>query len=171
MRVGIDIDQTLADLHTPWIRWLKWRGKAGPELREFTHWNHPLDLDVDAFTYLHPRVYDRDEVQPLPNALRGVRMFRDYGVPIAFVTSVFNRTGAAKRRWLERHGFWEKGDGFVMAHDKSGAPVDVLVDDYIGNLRTFPGRAIMIDAAHNRHDAWPFRALDVYHAASMILAP
>lgn len=174
-RLGLDIDEVLADLHPAWLDVynLKYQDTMRPE--QFTHWDiHTLvkpECGRDIFNLLTPELYDA--VQPVPGAALVLEVIRDYGIPLSFVTACGrgNRLASAKLAWLKRHGFYSEGDGFFATRDKTTAPVDVLVDDHVYNVEQFhlssEGRiGILMERHHNANEQWV--GLRVTHVAGLI---
>lgn len=158
-RLGIDIDGVVADLHKPWIEWMnEW---CGLQLTEFQYWDHPVAAGgKEVLKFLHPRIYDKDIVKPIPGSAAAVEMFRDMGYGITFISHCLNETENAKFGWLARWGFLKNGDAFISTADKACSPVDMLVDDHIVNVRSFKGVAVLLNQSHNRHETWPGLRID-----------
>lgn len=155
-RLGIDVDEVVARLHEPWIRWCNrvFGSKLDPAAG-FPTWDFPVELfGKDVYDFLHPLIYDCDVVQPYFAAKTVVDILRASGHPVAWVTSCVNRTDVAKLRWLKSHGFFQPGDLWVPGSDKSKAPVDVLIDDGLHNVESFPGRSILVRRPHNEMGKW-----------------
>ena len=168
LRIGIDVDQTLADLHGPWIKWAN--AEFGTHHTEFTQWDDPTNWWGDlAYKFLKPRIYDEDIIVPFDGAKITVDTLREQGHDILFVTACNHneKMERSKAEWLKRHGLLYHMDEFHPRVDKSNAPADVLADDGFHNVETFKGKGILVDASHNKHDNWPHRiphinALPVY---------
>lgn len=158
LRIGIDVDEVLANLHDPWVEW--GNKKFGTSYTHFDHWNAPTDWWANgAYEFLRPDIYERDIVLPVQGAVEAVAEIRAKSKLVRFVTSC-NRDLAvevAKCNWLARHGFLLHEDEFVPRVNKSNAPVDVLADDGYHNVETFKGRGVLVSASHNLHQAWPER--------------
>ena len=167
LRLGLDVDEVLGDLHTPWIRWGNslFGTKVQPE--DFRTWNDPINWwGQQCRDFLKPYIYDLDRVQPFPLASMAVDQLRTQGYDIRFVTSNPDKeTSDAKFRWLKRHYFVKNRTEYFPMEDKSQAPVDVLVDDGIHNLRSFEGRAILVSRWHNLHSKW--RGERIWHVAEL----
>ena len=157
MRIGIDIDETIAQHHEVWLD--RYNTAFGDWLKP----HHITDWDIDRFvkpacskdrlfSFLTPDMYE--VVEPYPGAVLAVELLRQMGHTVMFVSSCGpkNESAAAKTAWLFRHGFLRTEhpvDSLLGTQDKSKAPVDVLVDDHIGNLANFPGDRILINRPHN----------------------
>lgn len=166
MIILCDVDDVVANLVEPWLaRYNKdYDDSVTPdhcvrwEIEEFVK----PECGKKIFSYLDSTIYE--EVQPMPGALEGVRILRDLGHRVIFVTSCGAETASAKYHWLARHGF--VGGTFaqkdlIFATDKSMIRGDVLIDDGLHNCDAFfkhGGDVIVFDRAHNREDRRFMRA-------------
>ena len=155
LTIGIDVDQVLADLHGPWVKW--GNAKFGTSHTEFTRWDDPTDWWGKAgLDFLRPEIYSSNTVSPINGAKDTVDILRDMGTKILFVTNCNRNLAieASKKEWLYTHGFLRDDKEYVPRVDKSNVPADVLADDGIHNVETFKGQGILIDASHNLHEKW-----------------
>lgn len=167
LTLGLDVDEVLGDLHTPWIIWgnARFGTKIKPE--DFRTWNDPINWwSLQCREFLKPHIYDLDRIQPFPLAAAAVQQLREDGHSIRFVTSNPDKeTARAKYHWLVRHGFANSMDEYLPMEDKSRSPVDVLVDDGLHNVTSFRGRAILVSRWHNLHSKW--RGERIWHVAEL----
>ena len=162
MRIGVDVDQVVADLHTAWLAPYNVLFRNNMTPQDITDWNIEKCVKPECgsriFDFLVPELYDV-AVQPIPQALDAVDLLRARGHEIVFISSCKTPEHAdAKFAWLVRHGFLPKEGGlpfFLSMRDKSLAPVEVLVDDHHGNCESFKGRyAALVTAPYNRLLPW-----------------
>ena len=167
MIILCDVDNTVADLMTEWLRlynndypdrliapWLK------PEM--ITDWNiekfvHP-DCGKKIYSYL---LLDNfyDNVKPIEGAHQALRYLESKGHRIVFVSS--GVYAYPKYQWMENHGFnvGEYGSNYIVAHDKSLIRGDLLIDDGFHNIEAFKNLdSILFDQPWNRHFQWHRRA-------------
>lgn len=166
MRIGIDVDDVVADLLTPWLRrfYAQYPDKVpmGPgDLTKWELWEELGCTKKEIFALLTPNIYTR-EVKPIPGALEAVRAIRDLGHEVVFVTACKGHHNGkemfkAKCDWLDENGFtgivtqiYAVGPAFHW-QSKAEVPVDWLIDDYPGNLEDFPGVRILVTKPHNRN--------------------
>lgn len=152
MRVGLDVDEVVAQLHQTWLD--RHNRKYGMQLKleQLTKWD---DYGIATMMeLLVPDLYD--EVIPYPKTQQAVEGLRYLGHEIIYVTScgVDNVMAPAKEEWLKRYNFLEMGQGLhsghiIAGHDKRNAPVDVLVDDYLPNVSSFRGWSVLQNRVHN----------------------
>jgi 5'(3')-deoxyribonucleotidase len=159
MRILVDVDGVLADIHTPWLGMYNADWHDHLRLCDITRWEmHELvkpECGKKIYDYLaRPDFYRRASV--IPCALEGVKELRRFG-EVVFVTSGFFET---KLEWLSRNGFigadWRFSKDVVMCQDKSMVIGDVLVDDRPVNLKGFTG--ILFDQPWNRSELVYLRA-------------
>jgi len=155
MRIGLDVDEVLLQLHALWISLYNHDYNDAMTVEDIVHWDiHELvkpECGNKIFNYLQPFMYEKDLIQPYPMARWAVDELRRLGHHIAFVTSCGpnNEMAESKEAYLRRHGFMRRWDLFIPGSDKSNAPVDVLVDDHIKNVESFKGQAVLVTRPHN----------------------
>lgn len=164
--IGLDVDEVVADLHKPWLRWGNTR--FGTNHREFTHWDAPQDWWGEGATdFIRPGIYLSDDVLPIVGAQLAVDLLREIGYTVCFVTSCRGDDTLlrAKAAWLYRHGLLRGMELVESLDDKSLAPVDVLVDDGYHNVKNFHQRAVLVTAPHNRDEPW--QGVRIKHVADL----
>lgn len=159
--IGFDMDEVLADLHRPWNKWINERFGANRWVEAgFTDWDEPTRLfGTEVYDFLTPTIYSADIVKPIAGALEAVQAVRTAGYPVRIVSSCLNDTYTAKVQWCVRHGFIEEEWEFMAMSDKSEAPVNVLIDDHVGNCRAFRNIskarvAVLMTKPHNQREQW-----------------
>lgn len=167
-RLGIDVDEVVADTHSGWVRWLNDNFGLGRDpAHGIREWDEPIRLvGKVALEYFSPRIYDEDIVKPIDGALAAIDNFRQMGFDVWYVTSCINGTAESKRDWLSRHGFLPRLSRYLPMSDKSAAPVHILVDDHIKNVRSFKnGWAALVTRPHNERELWS--GLRISHLADL----
>ena len=161
--IGLDMDEVLADLHRPWNRWINERFGVNRWIEAgFTDWDEPVRLfGTEVYDFLTPTVYSADIVKPVAGTVEAVRALRAAGYDIVIVSSCLNDTFHEKVMWCKRHGFFadDAATAFLPMSDKSEAPVNILIDDHVGNCRAFQdhskGRvSILMTKPHNVRERW-----------------
>lgn len=121
------------------------------------------------YGFVTPKLYER--VLPLDYARSTVKLLRGQGHRVTFVTSCINGTADAKLSWLVRWGFLEPAKSqpdYVVAHDKALVRGDVLADDRIENVQSFPGHGVLVSRPWNLASPLPrvdsLRGLPAYLA-------
>ncbi len=175
MRVGLDVDEVLAQLHTPWLAW--GNAEFGTDALYFTHWNHPFDLwGLPGFDFLTSRPYERGVVLPYARTVSTVNALRRRGHTIHFVTATPDNDPSSilaleKFNWLEEHGFGPWVGQYHVMGNKREAPVDVLVDDNPVHCREFGAdRSILMRRDHNAHTPLPADLYATIHDVSDLLS-
>jgi 5'(3')-deoxyribonucleotidase len=96
-------------------------------------------------------IYFHLAMRVLPGAVKSVYDLRHFGHKVICVTAPPKREMPWhhwRATWLQRN-FGFHHDDVIFARDKSLIRADVLVDDFAKNLRTFPGRRIMVTQPWN----------------------
>lgn len=154
MRIGIDVDEVVADLHGPWIEWGNRR--FGTDYTHFPYWDAPTDWwGKAAYDFLTPHIYDPDgPVLPVKGAQSAIKAVMEDGHKVVFISTCFSVAVArAKRLWCSRH-FGGK-HSFVSSDRKAEVQgIDLMVDDGIHNLLGFRSRGILIARPHNSAVSW-----------------
>jgi 5'(3')-deoxyribonucleotidase len=167
MNIIVDVDGTVADSTKKWFE--KYNADYNDHLK-------PEDIDgwgldkqvkpecgVKIYDYLEdPALYD--DIEPIKDALMGVKDLRSMGHRVAFATSSPNGSAGAKLRWLLKHGFLDKEKmlgtthpDYAEIHDKGLIYGDILIDDGPHNVQNFKGLGILFNQPHNRNFSWPIR--------------
>lgn len=139
MRVAVDVDGVLADHVRPLVADLE--SKTGFELRpeELATWDLPLPgAETDLLTAVTRRLGDPSYLRRAPvvdGATEGIERLRDRDHEVVVATHRPAHTHPTTREWLADNGV--EYDEFVddVPDDKGEIEVDVLVDDYHGNVR------------------------------------
>lgn len=159
--IAIDVDGTVADLHTPWLARYNRDFDDTLTIDKITDWALGAfvkpECGTGIFEYLHdPSIYD--DVKPIPGALNAVLRLRNMGHRVIFVTSCNKHMSGRKFQWLADNGFIDTMYGtiskdYVEAHDKSLIRADVLIDDYAGNFAGFRGDNVLFLQPWNKRHA------------------
>lgn len=149
MRILLDVDDVLLDLLPAWIQLYNDEADDDLDYREIRSWdlrNYVRDGWGDSIYDLLTVPHLYDSVQPIPEALSGVKKLRELGHDIVFVTAL-HHPGKLER--LKMFGFVEDSTDYVVSKNKGHVRGDVLVDDYVKNLLKFDGHRILFTRRHN----------------------
>ena len=158
MKILVDLDGVLADIHTPWIGMYNAEYHDNLRLRDITKWDmHKIvkpECGKKIYNYLdnidlYPRTF------PIPGSQNGVKKLQELGTVI-FVTSGFF---VAKVKWLSDHGYlldenWKFSKEVVVCSRKDLIKGDIIIDDCQDNLARFSNR-ILFDQPWNRMSKYP----------------
>ncbi len=156
----IDVDGTIADIHTVWLDMYNKEYGDNMTVDQITKWEmHELvkpECGKGIYKFLsHPDFYKR--THPIDGAIWGVGELRRRGHKIVFVTSgVFPE----KERWVEFLGFGGKRD-IVFTEQKELVVGDIMIDDYQPNIKAWyeiGKHAILFDRPWNQTTPWHPRA-------------
>jgi 5'-nucleotidase len=160
LRIGIDQDGVVANLHDEWLRRYNYDYNDCLKTEDITYWNwHDLtvkDCREKIYTYLDdPEIFaslsviegSQEVIQKLSNKYE-----------IFFITSPFNPNNVVpKHNWLKKHFDFIPEDNYVFTRNKSIAHTDWLIDDKAANFKGFKGVGLLFDAAHNQDEKDYFR--------------
>jgi 5'(3')-deoxyribonucleotidase len=159
MKLLIDIDGVLADIHTPWLGAYNADYDDHLTLADITKWEmHEIvkpECGMKIYKYLeNPQLYKR--TLQIPGAFDGVNELRRLG-DVVFVTAGFF---VEKIEWLFENSFiagdWRFSKDVIMCQDKSMIQGDWLIDDCPANIRGRQG--LLFDQPWNR-SVIAFRAI------------
>lgn len=155
MIIGVDVDEVCADLLTEWVRRYNAYFNDTLRVQDITEW----DMTKVVKSHVGTRIYDilhepglYSRVRPIDGAKLGVDLIRGMGHRVIFVSACVPGTVDAKLAWLIEWGFLTKaqaGKDFICAYDKHLIGVDMLIDDRLENVESFPGPAILVTMPHN----------------------
>lgn len=130
MVIGIDIDGTLLDIHTPWLA--EYNRRSGDDLRvdQIIIWNAHLLMKPPwaekYYTYRTPELYE--DVQPLPGAVEGVAALAEAGHTLVAITADGPEFVPVKQRLLE--AYFPGIQHMVFSERKRNTvKIDLLIDD------------------------------------------
>jgi 5'(3')-deoxyribonucleotidase len=162
LRIGVDCDDVIADLHTPWVNRLNQAHGLFMSPQDMRQWDFYKDWGLtaeDAYKELTPDIYK--EVKPVEGALDALKQIQELGhEPVIVTTCRSHADYEAKVDWFINHGFFQFGSygigPWAQYANKSdpALKLDWLVDDHIGNLEGFPGYPILVTRSHNRLAQW-----------------
>ena len=156
LTVAIDVDEVCAQLYDEWLRRYNRDYEDNLRFEDITSWEISSFVKPKAkkavFDYLRePDLYKK--VQPYPGAKKAVEFLRFFGHRVLFVTSCVRGGFDSKAEWLVEQGFLPDDQrslkDFVPCSDKSLIRADVLVDDGVHNLETFPKWKVLVSRPHN----------------------
>jgi len=161
MRVGLDVDDVLLNLVDHWLGLYNKKYHDALIREDITSWKfsqHTVPACGEKiYDFLTPDIYK--EVRPFWFASHFVTALRNMGHTPVFVSSCGPTGGPdeaiiaeAKIDCLRRHYIARNGDEFIPGREKDDAPVDILLDDGLHNVKAFKGAAIVYDQPWNRDD-------------------
>lgn len=136
--IAIDLDSTVCDLLTEWLRLYNEEYEAESTVGHMTQWSMSDNVSIgkEIYKYLSDAdLYKR--LEPFPGALETVRAFHDTGHEVHIVTAPtpgLDHTAADKLWWCRQHLGYLPYDRFSLLHSKERFICDVLIDDAPKNL-------------------------------------
>jgi 5'-nucleotidase len=137
MLIGIDIDDTIADLVPRWLDRYNQKYVDNLVPKDITDW------DIARFTKKEcgKRIYDLliknlyDDVLPVFGAIKGIRNLREDGHKIIYITSFCPTTAGRKYDWLREYHLVENLHEYMECNNKPLVRVDVLIDDRLETIQ------------------------------------
>ena len=159
MRILLDHDGVLADLHTGWLH-LHNLDNPGDTIHpdQVTRWaiHEFVRIGHRIYDYLH-RVDLYHHVPVIPGSREGVQALLDAGHELILLTAAANKGAMidSKITWLRKEFPMLDPRNFVFTDNKGIFKADLMLDDGPHNLEVFDGLQLMMDAPHN-HDEQRF---------------
>lgn len=148
MAILIDVDSTVADLMSEWLR------RYNKDYNDTLTPESITDWDMAQFVKREAKIYDYlrlpslyKTVKPIKDAQAGVEYLRGFDRVVFVSAGLWN--AKAKFDWLTKYKFVESDKDFVVAFDKSLVMGDVLIDDKIDNIKEFRGAGILFSQPWN----------------------
>lgn len=155
MIIGIDVDEVCADMLPEWVRRYNRAYDDTLKVEDITAWDMTQfvkpECGKDIYRLLQAEGFYHG-VKPIPRALESVKVLRQMGHRVVFVSSCVRLTLDMKLEWLVRHEFLPRQASqpdFIACADKTLAAVDLLIDDHVKNVEDFPGYAVLVTQPHN----------------------
>ena len=163
MIIALDVDGVLADLGTEWLR--RYNLDYGDTLtnNDITEWGiHKfVKCGVKIYEYIEdPTLYD--SVLPIENSLVAVSQMKQYA-RVVFVTSSTVGAFGAKYGWLRCHGFLDNDRDYIECRDKSLVKANLLIDDYLENIKAFRGASYLFSQPWNKSTDYVRRIINWEH--------
>lgn len=155
MRILIDLDGVVADLHAKWIRvyndeWGDDLTKARALLTYDLHEHVRPECDRKIYELItRPSFFD--DLEPVPGAVEAVRALGDRHEVLICSAPACADSARAKIEWVARVlGLSRKQ--VILTHRKELVEADVLIDDSPENLLAFrPGGRVAFGYPYNAH--------------------
>jgi 5'(3')-deoxyribonucleotidase len=153
--IGIDLDGVLGDQVTPVLPRILQRYGVSLQFDDVTEWRLPVD-NSDIAHEIARALTDPDYIREMPvhhgaEAMMA-RLYRENTVVI--VTARADATSDLTRRWLFSNRLWHDELVHTSEAMKSEFEMDVLLDDYVGNVAEYlenaPGKAVLLRRPWNR---------------------
>ena len=160
MTILIDIDSTIADILTPWLKSYNNKYKDNLKPKDIVDWNVHIFTKPECGEKIYdfiknPKLYNR--VKPIPGALEAITALRDMGLRIVFVTHFEPGFSYAKFDWLKRYGFMTDDNDYVETRDKNLIKGSCLIDDNIDNVTQFSELGILYSTFQNKKYNYKYR--------------
>ena len=148
-----DIHDTIADFINPWLRLYnkKWDDNLKKEDIKGWHLADYVKPECGEKIYdllRYKRIYSG--MRPIPYALETVNEFRAKGFEIGYATASIYSVVEDNFKWLNKYGFWQDKDHFIVTKSKHLIRADIIFDDGPHNLQWFRGYKMLVDQPWNQ---------------------
>lgn len=171
MRVGIDVDDVVVDLLTPWLAHYNVEHGTGWTPDDLTQWHFEHDLGCtreEKHKHLVDELYHNAE--PHEGALEVINWIKAAGHEVVYISTCYTPSvWPEKQAWLHNHGFLGPQTRCIpvgpWAHYRTKREVGqalgipVLVDDSVDNCRDWAGTAYLLNRPHNRSSLYEGKRL------------
>jgi len=173
IRVGIDLDSTVARIDSPWLARLNALRGTSYRPEDWSDWNLSFLATDDRNVFLSlltPDLYE--EVEPYPGAADAIRRLSSHEpVELVCVTTNPEIDSAdftlAKKQWLRKH-IPELADALIVARNKSGLGLDVLVDDAPHHCQSDDYIPVLVERPWNEGVRSPYRFKNWYEGEALV---
>jgi len=161
----IDIDDTIADLLSAWLRRYNKDYNDHLQKKDITEWDMRKFVKPECgeiiYEYLDdPTLYDEVFLlEPEYVVKRTISALKQLGYRVVFATTPVYKNQGRKLQWLYDYGFLESKrfqKDYIEVGDKSllNGSYGTLLDDGIHNIRAYSGYKILYNQPHNANDFW-----------------
>lgn len=144
--IYIDIDDVCANLMEQWLARYNQDYDDNLTAEQIVDWDTSKFVKPECGTKIFDYLSDRtlyDDVKPATGALEGVKVLREEGHRVIFLTAFVPKMSGRKFEWLETNGFAPEKHNYVESYDKSIFIGDFLFDDRYENVRDFKGLGVL----------------------------
>lgn len=166
MVILCDIDGVCCDLVGEILN--RYNGEYNKDLKQTDITNYDMSKILKSSNGIE-KYFTKDlynNIEQIPNSLKYINKLKDLGYRVVYVTSFTKKLAGLKFDWLKKNGYINNLSDYIEAQDKSLINGDILIDDYIKNVLTFPKKGILLSHAwnlnydfNNRCDNWE----DIYN--------
>jgi 5'-nucleotidase len=149
--IGIDVDDTVANLMDSWLYIYNQEYNDGVSQRDIKSWDISkyVKCGHSIYKYLrNPDLYNI--VEPVENAKWGVDRLRSMGFRLVFITASTQEQSTRKYRWLSEYGMIDERKNYIECLDKSLVMVDYLIDDNPENVINAHGQGVVFTKEWNK---------------------
>lgn len=151
--IAIDMDQVLADFVGKAVKAMNERLNLGMTREEFFKTSiqklHPEHMN-EFISMMNEPDFFRDLELLDPNSVEVIKELNEtYDIYIATAAMHVPGSFLAKYDWLREHFPFLNTNYFIFCGDKKVVKADYLIDDSVGQLKSFTGQGILFDQPNN----------------------
>lgn len=148
----IDMDGTIANVHTQWLEDINSKYGTNYNIDHFTTWDIHIALNLPEDVY---RFIDRQHFFSRATPIDGSqqvleKIFHHKNAYIVSAASYSNYAVKEKIYWLNKHYPFISKDRIIFAKDKSAIRGDLLIDDAIHNVADFHSKSFLFNQPWNQ---------------------
>lgn len=151
MIILCDVDGICCDLVGEILN--RYNGEYNKDLKQTDITNYDMSKILKSSNGIE-KYFTKDlyiNMQQIPNSLKYINKLKDFGHRVIYVTSFTRELAGLKFDWLKNNGYLTNINDYIECKDKSLINGDILIDDCLKNILTFPKKSILLDYAWNRN--------------------
>lgn len=153
MKILIDLDDTVWDLHTPWIEWLNHRHGQNVSVDDIVDWDlkllYPTLSDEQLYEPLLIKQFWKNRVKVFPEAVHVIYdLYKEHN-DIYFITATHYANVEVKAQMVKYYFPFIPIENLIICYDKNMIKGDIIIDDNFDNIKD-RNLAILYTSYHNR---------------------
>lgn len=148
----IDMDGTIADVHTHWLEDINSKYGTNYKIHDFTSWDvHKVfNLPEDIYKFIDRQHFflRADPIEGSQEVLE--KIFKNKKAYIVSAASYSNHAVKEKVIWLNKYYPFIPKNKIIFAKDKSAIAGDLLIDDAIHNVHDFHSNSFLFNQPWNQ---------------------
>lgn len=155
IRIGVDMDQCIADLLAEWISLYNYDYKDNLKTSQITSWNFHHLVKPECGEKIYNYLDSQELFENLPVIEGSQKVLKDLSsdFEIIVVTAPWNAENVSpKSKWLKKHFPFIPEHNYVFTRNKGLIQADYLIDDKPDNFKGFVGQGLLYDAPHNQFE-------------------
>lgn len=152
-KIGIDMDCTICDTNNELIDLYNYYTGENLQLEDITEWDFLNIATIKHKNLIFDLFYNNklwNSIKPIKDSQHYMRLLNNE-YEIYIVTATYPQNAKIKIEWLLKHYPFLNEKNVIISHNKQIINVDLLVDDFEGNLINGHYSKILLDYPWNRN--------------------
>lgn len=152
MRILCDLDDVLWELVPKWTSWLYMIHDVRVDPNDIVSWHMPDYYPTLTKEQVYEPLFHKnffDNMKPVDGAAETIQKLKDDGHEFLVVTATHHKTTARKVEELLRLFPMINRQDVITTYHKNLINGDVLIDDSVDNIESFPWFSILFTRPHN----------------------